>query len=235
MHRYDKKVFPDYNIMIESRVESQKAMLTNLVRKPDLLLHEMEEGALQNIFPELYKMKGLIGRGIYHQEDVWDHSLEVYKLVATFSGDADLLLAALLHDYGKPSAYNPETKRFSNHEEVGATLLAPILNNVLELDSHRQARIYWLVRFHMWDRDGSRTDKKKKWWSFFSMMQMHRVTIEEFMILRYSDFMGRKTNGDWMYRELPYQSLHSMWEQDNVKVWWDKYVVYMLGGLVNAK
>jgi len=221
----------DHKYSLESSGYVYPTYLMKVVKDYNTMVEHLEaEDHFFNNFPECGKMSGLIGRGIYHEEDVWDHTLKVYSIAIEVTNNPEVLLACLLHDYGKPAAYNPETKKFTDHENIGATMVAPRLLEFFPDNTARQLRIYWLVKNHMWDRDGNKTDKKRKWWTFFRVMQDYGVTLEEFMIIRYADFRGRVQNGKWVH-DGPAVPFQKFCREDNVYTWWKRYIDYLEGGI----
>lgn len=211
------------------------AFLMRLIKQPEeMISHLQEENNFFIHFPECEKMSGLIGRGVWHEEDVWEHTLKVYQIASGLTNDPEVLLSCLLHDYGKPASFIPDTRKFSGHEDVGATMVAPCLSDLFPDNMERNMKVYWLVKNHMWDRDGNKTDKKKKWWAFFKTMQLHGVTLEHYTILRFADFMGRKQSGEWVLnKEL--KSFGTFYKEDSTRDWWMKYLKYMEGGLHDGR
>jgi tRNA nucleotidyltransferase (CCA-adding enzyme) len=177
-------------------------------------------GKFFELFPEMKRMQGLYGRGIHHQEDVWDHTMMVYDQMLTLTTDPVLLFSALMHDYGKPTAMNEETKKFTGHEEVGYELLKPVLKQ-LKFNNNDQKKVLWLVRNHMWCKD-TPTEKKKKWFKFFNTMEDSGVNFLDFMTLMYADTTGRKVDGEWIY--LTHASFLDYLNSSPVMHWFQVYV-----------
>ncbi len=73
----------------------------------------------------------------YHLEsDCWSHTMMVCKLAELYKYDAVVLVAALLHDIGKPTArkVNPKNNhiQFFGHEELSAEMAVEILNKMIK-------------------------------------------------------------------------------------------------------
>lgn len=97
--------------------------------RPDLGLEFLERCGLLKYFPEVQALAGCQQHPVYHAEgDVLIHTKMVLGVAATLrSGDDHedfiLMVAALCHDFGKPSTthYSSEKKRLisNNHDEAG--------------------------------------------------------------------------------------------------------------------
>ena len=72
--------------------------------KPSIFIKEFEE-EIFGIIPELEKSKGFKQNNDWHIYDVYNHTLNVVDNVET---DANLRLAALFHDIGKPDTYTED-------------------------------------------------------------------------------------------------------------------------------
>lgn len=112
-------------------------------------------GLLQEVLPEVAKMKGVQQPPQFHPEgDVWVHTLLLLeKLEAGCS--PTLAWAALLHDVGKPPTFRapdpakPNDRiRFNGHAEVGTTIARTILNR-LRFSNEETDQICLLVANHM--------------------------------------------------------------------------------------
>lgn len=107
-------------------------------------------GLLQRIWPELLEGVGL-AQNRYHAYDVWRHTLRT----ADFSPpDPVVRLAALLHDVAKPRTAAPKEgapgeHTFYDHEKVGATLAAEMMQR-LRFPRRETERVALLVREHNW-------------------------------------------------------------------------------------
>ncbi len=99
---------------------------------------------LDVIIPELCEGRGISQRADFHKYDVLEHSLR-----AVLYAPADVRLAALLHDVGKPYAYRA-AGNFYRHEEYGGQLAENILAR-LKFPKKTQAECARLILLHMYD------------------------------------------------------------------------------------
>ena len=77
-------------------------------------------GALERLFPELFRLKGVPQRADYHPEgDVWVHTLMVLDAAASKTTDLAVRFAALLHDLGKALTPSDVLPRHLGHEQRG--------------------------------------------------------------------------------------------------------------------
>jgi putative nucleotidyltransferase with HDIG domain len=118
---------------------------------PEIAFEDLwEMDILEYLLPELHACKGVAQPAIYHNEgDVWNHMI---KLVGSFTGDhgADVRLAGLFHDIGKPQTFEIRDDRihFDGHATKGAEMSKKILDR-LQCPSVRRDKICWLVDHHM--------------------------------------------------------------------------------------
>jgi poly(A) polymerase len=85
-------------------------------------------GLLQEVLPEVAKMKGVAQPPQYHPEgDVWVHTLLLLSMLPA-GVSRTLAWGALLHDVGKPPTFRvaPDRIRFDGHVEVGERMAEEI-------------------------------------------------------------------------------------------------------------
>jgi len=108
-----------------------------------------ELGILKVIFPELHETKGVAQPKEYHKEgDVFEH---LKLVISAFTDDhkADVRIAALFHDIGKPQTFAVKERiRFDHHAEISGEMTDKILCR-LQMPSKRREKICWLISHHM--------------------------------------------------------------------------------------
>ncbi len=105
-----------------------------------------ETGLLLPVFPELAAQVGIPQRKLPGQ-DCFDHTLATLDAAAVLDpGDERMLLAALLHDVGKPATM--DRGHFHGHETVGAVFAVDLLGRVAYPRREAQ-RIGRIIRGHM--------------------------------------------------------------------------------------
>ncbi len=111
-----------------------------------------ELGLMEALLPEVAQMKGIPQSEEAHPEgDVFTHTLLTMEKLENPS--FVLALAALLHDVGKPEAYQREEGRgFVYHEVIGAELTSAISDR-LKLSNKGKEQVVALVKDHMRFKD----------------------------------------------------------------------------------
>ncbi len=121
-----------------------------------------EVGLLTRIIPELAGLKGM-KQGGHHHLDGWDHTLETCRLVEIgFTRDPEetgleasdrptLLMAALLHDVGKPATRSLDEAgrvHFYGHAATGRKIASRVMGR-LRTSRRDRERVETWVRHHM--------------------------------------------------------------------------------------
>jgi poly(A) polymerase len=104
---------------------------------PQSLKDLMSLGLMREIAPEFVDAVG-VEQGAYHDKDVWEHTLDVVEMAARGKYENDeerliVILAAALHDIGKPSTKSVESTgrvRFFGHDKRGAEIAEAILTRL---------------------------------------------------------------------------------------------------------
>jgi putative nucleotidyltransferase with HDIG domain len=114
-------------------------------------------GLLEQVLPEVARMKGVAQPPQYHPEgDVWVHTLLLLDGLPAGCPVA-LAWAALLHDVGKPATFRiaPDRIRFDGHVEVGVRIAEEICRR-LRFANHETEQILLLIANHMRFADAPR-------------------------------------------------------------------------------
>jgi putative nucleotidyltransferase with HDIG domain len=109
-----------------------------------------DTGLLENILPEICLLKNCNQSPKWHLEgNVFIHTIKVLENLPEKAPN-DLILAALLHDIGKPSTtiLVEDELKSKGHEEVGADIAEAILRR-LKFDNTTIERVKKMVRNHM--------------------------------------------------------------------------------------
>ena len=81
-------------------------------------------GALERLFPELARLRGVPQPADWHQEvDTWRHALLALKRATALSPEPEVRFAALTHDLGKGTTPAQHWPRHRGHEERGVRLI----------------------------------------------------------------------------------------------------------------
>jgi poly(A) polymerase len=121
-------------------------MLTG--RNPERGLELLRKaGFVDAYWPELASLAGTDQSKEYHPEgDAWAHTMETFRHRKL--PELGLSLALLLHDTGKPKAYESDGRRFDRHAEIGRSVAERFLFR-LGFPSSLASEVSFLVRYHM--------------------------------------------------------------------------------------
>jgi len=137
------------------RDELTKMLTEGRARRAFELLDET--GLLEQVLPEVARMKGVEQPPQFHPEgDVWVHTL---GLLGQLEPGCPMTLAwgALLHDVGKPPTFRraPDRIRFDGHVEVGVRMTAEICRR-FRFSNEEMRQTVALVENHMRFMDSKR-------------------------------------------------------------------------------
>lgn len=140
------------NIITKERIldEFNKIMLSKTPSVGLLLLEQ--SGLLEYIFPELDRLKGVERRGDRAHKDVFLHTLKVVDAVAQQSDNLWLRWAALLHDIGKPTSKQWDSRAgwtFRNHNFIGFKMVPAIFKRMKLPLGEPMKFVQKLVSLHM--------------------------------------------------------------------------------------
>jgi tRNA nucleotidyltransferase (CCA-adding enzyme) len=136
------------------RVRDELLRILDLDPRPSRALILMERlGLLRVVLPELAALRGIPQSKVV-PGDALDHTLRAVD-VAPAGSDADVRLAALLHDLGKATTLR--NGHFIGHERVGAELAGQVLRR-LRFPRSRADRVVRVIEQHMYDYESDWTD-----------------------------------------------------------------------------
>jgi tRNA nucleotidyltransferase (CCA-adding enzyme) len=144
-----------------------------MLPSPEIALEDLWEiGVLSAVLPELHACKGVAQPKVYHKEgDVWEH---LKKCSASFTDDhgADVRMAALFHDAGKPVTFSLTDRiHFDRHAEESARIAQTVFKR-LQMPANRVKKIAWLISHHMMmGTFGELLDERKAHWYFHPWFQ----------------------------------------------------------------
>lgn len=164
------------------RDEINKMLAEGRARRAFELLDET--GLLQEVLPEVARMKGVEQPPQFHPEgDVWTHTLLMLEKL-TAGVPRTLAWGVLLHDVGKPPTFKPPSGpndriRFDEHVEVG-TRIAEDISRRLRFSNEETEKIASLVANHMRFKDvGNMRDSTRKRFvrlpHFEQHLELHRL------------------------------------------------------------
>jgi poly(A) polymerase len=145
-----RQLAPQIHQVSRERVRDEilKMLTEGHARRAFELLDETQ--LLEQVLPEIKKMKGVAQPPQYHPEgDVWIHTLMLLEALPAGSSKT-LALGALLHDVGKPPTFRiaPDRIRFDGHAEVGTKMAEEICRR-FRLSNEDTDQVLSLVANHM--------------------------------------------------------------------------------------
>lgn len=152
-------------------------------------LHLLDRlGALEVILPALAAGRGLGQRQEYHAYDVLEHGLQT-AAQAELAGGLELRLGALLHDVGKPAAFQA-TGRMLHHDQMGADIAREMVTG-LRFSNQVQEEVSWLVAHHMFDLEGRAKESTLR----RRFQEFGAARTRQLIRLRRADVEGSGRNG----------------------------------------
>ena len=155
-----------------TRDELTKILTEGGARRGFELLYQL--GLLARVLPEVVRLRGVAQPPQFHPEgDVWVHTMLLLEKLPAGSSPT-LAWGALLHDIGKPAAYQPPNPaipgdriRFNGHVEVGVRIAEDILAR-LRFSNDDTEQILALIKNHM---------------RFGDILEMKQSTLKRFLRL----------------------------------------------------
>ncbi len=164
-----RRLAPEIRVVSRERVRDEltKMLTEGHARRAFELLDE--SGLLQEVLPEVARMKGVKQPPQFHPEgDVWIHTLLLLEKLPENSSPT-LAWGALLHDVGKPPTFRvaPDRIRFDGHVDVGVRMTER-LGQELRFSNQELDQVTALVANHM---------------KFAEVTRMRESTLKRFMRL----------------------------------------------------
>ncbi len=169
------------------------------------------------ILPELIPAIGCEQGGI-HAYDVYEHCLRTLQAAADKEYSTNLLLAALLHDIGKPATRGTGGKNkhftFFGHEVVGARMTKKILER-LKMPRETIEEVEKLVRWHMFfsDPDEITLAAVRR-----TIVRIGENNIENLLNLRVCDRIGTGRPKEQPFRFRKYKAMVDQALRDPISV-----------------
>lgn len=189
-------------------------------KKPSLYFENLKnEGKLESLYPDLYRLVGVEQNPLYHPEgDVFTHTMMVLDRAADLRDQARnplaLMLAALYHDTGKAAMTRMDRGKIRSigHENVSKKLLRTFLDEheISDEETRRQAVNHAALhmRPNMLARAGSRMRATDKLFT-------ESLDPEDLILLAEADSTGRGGAQDYApEREFLHQRLKNFKEKD---------------------
>lgn len=142
-------------------------------------------GTYRNVMSRCYETTQ---NNVNHIYNVGDHIDAVVDHIPTDMKDDEILvIAAMLHDIGKPDVKDTKpdgTDRFNGHAKKSAEISAPILDEI-GFDEEEKQAILWIVEHHEIG-DPVKPKTMRKW-----LKEVNEETIARLFILRIADIEGQ--------------------------------------------
>ena len=159
--------------------------------KPSRALEFLEMAGWMKYWPEVHALQGVYQRPDYHAEgDVWTHTLlvvdEAAKLRNNIPEDLqlDYMVAALLHDVGKPSTTNANGQALG-HEKAG---VEPAKTFMARMTSQDFPLVWKAIECHLQPFQLEKEGKKSAY------KRLHnKIRLDFIGYLSYADHKGRIT------------------------------------------
>ena len=146
-------------------------------------------GVLAVVLPEIGAQHG-VAQAKIPGHDLFDHSMATADAAAAFQGTSErLILAALLHDIGKPAT--AADGHFIGHAEVGARMASDVLRR-LRWSGVVAAAVEALIREHMFQYRSSWTDAAVRRF----LRRIGPDHVDDLLRLRQADNVGSGQDAD---------------------------------------
>lgn len=139
---------------------------------------------LSYVIPEIKPMIGFEQNSIWHNSDVWGHTLKVVKYVD--NNDLNTSLAALLHDIGKPDTYTEVegVGHFYGHYKRSVEIAENVLKE-LKFSNDIIDEVLKLIEYH--DLEVGLNNKFIR----RMMNKLSEPTLRKLIVLKHADILGQ--------------------------------------------
>lgn len=212
--KYD--LYIDDNTHVEL-VQTKRILLLPKERIRDeltkILSLDLEQGFLKfiiNFLPKeifddnMYKLGG-----DHHDETPYIHSENAFLIACKITDNTLIRLSALLHDIGKAITRTEEDEviHFYRHEYIGAEIVEKWMNEY-KFSKKEIKYVTTMIKFHMFSY--KLNPSKKLYIKFFNKLDEAGITIEDYIMLIYSDHQGNMAKkrikfGDFIKGNFLYQ------------------------------
>jgi tRNA nucleotidyltransferase (CCA-adding enzyme) len=200
----------DLNELPKERIFDELKKLFLKAEKPSIGFSYMQDLGVLKIFPELEKLIGTVQDPKWHPEgDVWTHNLMVIDEMAKLIDRNDekkslvLMLAAVCHDFGKPSTteFIEGRWRSRGHEREGVQPTKEFLNRLTN-ETNLIEDVCLLVKHHLKPALLYNAALKDKVTNSALRRLAVKVSIEDLVTVAKADHFGRGTD-DAIGRDFP--------------------------------
>lgn len=198
-----RSIVSEFTTLPGERVEGEFRKLLLKAPRPSEGLRFLEECGWLECFPELAALKRTPQNPAHHPEgSVWEHTLLVVdrakelKELLPEEWRYPFMLAALLHDVGKPVVTDPATLRAHGHDTAGVPIAEGFLRR-LRLSNEVVKRVCVLVETHMIPGHLVRSGASESAWRRLG----RKVDLHVLGLLAQADSQGR--GGDYRSRPAP--------------------------------
>ena len=179
---------------------------------PDALSLLHQSNLINHIIPEFDRSFLHVGGG-HHDETVDVHMFNAQNIACKLTDNPILVFACAFHDIGKPFVYecgDDEKVSFHNHEKVGAEIIRDVMLR-MKFSGADTKFVETLVSEHMFGYNKDVSDKTLI--RHFKRLEDAGISIEEYMIMQYSDYQANMKNtrvkfGDYVGQSDMYKRYH---------------------------
>jgi tRNA nucleotidyltransferase (CCA-adding enzyme) len=194
-------------------VERVREEMLKILMYPDGLERLDFSGLLQSIVPEFQALDYMDGGG-RHAETVDVHMYKAQTIACGLTDNPMLVLACAFHDIGKADAFKRDGEKvsFHGHDKAGEKVMYEIMER-MKFSKADTTFVCTLVAEHMF---GYHTDASTKTLvKHFARLEKAGVSIEDYMVMQYSDNQANTQNprikfGDYLNKSRLYKKWYEL-------------------------